>query len=100
MESKHKVYNLIILDESGSMESIRKTIINGFNEVVQTIKGIAIEFPEQEHYVTMITFNSLGIKTGRGGRAPHTSFCIPLCRVSQRVARIFPHLAALPHTPD
>lgn len=63
MESKHKVYNLIILDESGSMESIRKTIINGFNEVVQTIKGIAIEFPEQEHYVTMITFNSLGIKT-------------------------------------
>ena len=63
MENKHKVYNLIILDESGSMQSIKKTIINGFNEVLQTIKAVAIKFPEQEHYITMITFNSMGIKT-------------------------------------
>lgn len=63
MENKQKVYNLIILDESGSMQSIKKTIIDGFNEVVQTIKGVAIKFPEQEHSVTMITFNELDIKT-------------------------------------
>jgi nucleoside-triphosphatase THEP1 len=43
MEKKHKIYNLIILDESGSMESIKKTIINGFNEVVQTIKSVALQ---------------------------------------------------------
>ena len=40
MEKKHQVHNLIILDESGSMSSIKETIIRGFNELVQTIKGI------------------------------------------------------------
>lgn len=62
MENKHKVYNLIILDESGSMQSIKKTIINGFNEVVQTIKSVALQYPEQEHGVTFISFNTSGFK--------------------------------------
>lgn len=62
MENKHHIYNLIILDESGSMESIKKTIINGFNEVVQTIKSVALQYPEQEHTVTFVSFNSFGIK--------------------------------------
>lgn len=62
METKHKVYNLIILDESGSMQSIKKTIMNGFNKVVQTIKSVALEYPEQEHTVTFVSFNSSGIK--------------------------------------
>ncbi len=59
----HKVFNLIILDESGSMESIKKTIISGFNEVVQTVKGVAKEYPEQEHFITFVTFNSLKTNT-------------------------------------
>lgn len=63
METKHQVHNLIILDESGSMESIKTTIINGFNEIVQTIKGIEKEFPEQEHFISLISFNGLGQKT-------------------------------------
>jgi hypothetical protein len=62
METKHKIYNLIILDESGSMESIKKTIINGFNEVVQTIKSVALQYPEQEHTITFVSFNSSEIK--------------------------------------
>lgn len=62
MENKHKVYNLIILDESGSMQSIKKTIINGFNEVVQTIKSVALQYPEQEHNVTFMSFNTSGFK--------------------------------------
>jgi hypothetical protein len=60
---KHKVYNLIILDESGSMQSIKNYIIQGFNELVQTIKGIETQFPEQEHYVSFVSFNGLGRKT-------------------------------------
>lgn len=63
METKHKVFNLIILDESGSMEPIQDTIISGFNEVVQTVKGVAEKFPDQEHFISLITFNGLGIKT-------------------------------------
>ena len=62
-QSAHKVFNLIILDESGSMESIKNTIISGFNEVVQTVKGVAKEYPEQAHFITFVTFNSLQIKT-------------------------------------
>ena len=62
MEAKHQVHNLIILDESGSMGSIKDFIIQGFNEVVQTVKGIGNQFPEQEHLITLITFNGLGQK--------------------------------------
>jgi Mg-chelatase subunit ChlD len=63
MENKHQVHNLIILDESGSMESIKKNIIRGFNEIVQTVKGIEKEYTEQEHFISLITFNGLGQKT-------------------------------------
>lgn len=62
MEKKHQVHNLIILDESGSMESIKSTIISGFNELVQTIKGAEKQFPEQEHFISFVSFNSLGTK--------------------------------------
>ncbi len=62
MNTKHQVHNLIILDESGSMESIKENIIQGFNEIVQTHKGIAKEYPEQEHFISLISFNGLGQK--------------------------------------
>jgi hypothetical protein len=61
--TKHKIYNLIILDESGSMESIKSLTINGFNEVAQTVKGVEKQFPEQEHFISLVSFNGLGIKT-------------------------------------
>jgi Mg-chelatase subunit ChlD len=63
MITKHQVHNLIILDESGSMQSIKSTIISGFNELVQTVKGVESEFPEQAHFITLVTFNGLGRKT-------------------------------------
>ena len=59
MELKEKIHNLIILDESGSMHSIKDQIIGGFNEIVQTIKGVAKEYPEQEHFITFLSFNRL-----------------------------------------
>jgi len=62
MEQKQKVHNLIILDESGSMQSIKPSIINGFNELVQSIKEIQKQFPEQEHYISIISFNGFGNK--------------------------------------
>jgi Mg-chelatase subunit ChlD len=60
---QHRVYNLIILDESGSMESIKTPTIQGFNEVAQTIRGVQRQFPEQQHFVSLVTFNGLGVKT-------------------------------------
>lgn len=62
MTTKHQVHNLIILDESGSMDSIKSSIIQGFNEIVQTVKGIGRQYPEQEHLITLVTFNGLGQK--------------------------------------
>lgn len=61
MKTRHQVYNLIILDESGSMYNIKKQIINGFNEIVQTVKGVEKQYPEQEHFISLISFNGLGI---------------------------------------
>jgi len=61
--NKKSIYNLIILDESGSMEIIKPYIIKGFNEVVQNIKIAEKKFPEQEHYISFVTFNGWGIKT-------------------------------------
>ncbi len=55
---KHQVHNLIILDESGSMNSIKKTIINGFNDLINSLKSIEKEFIEQEHFISLISFNN------------------------------------------
>ncbi len=63
MQENLTVFNLIILDESGSMNSVKSETIDGFNEVVQTIKGVQEQFPEQQHNITFVTFNGLGIKT-------------------------------------
>lgn len=60
---KHQVHNLIILDESGSMNSIKTNILQGFNEIVQTVKGVQDQFLEQSHFISMVSFNGLGIKT-------------------------------------
>lgn len=57
------VYNLIILDESGSMAPIRNITLMGFNEIVQTIQATQREFPAQPQYVSFVTFNGMGIKT-------------------------------------
>jgi hypothetical protein len=59
MRKKHQVHNLIILDESGSMSDIKSTIISGFNELVQSVKGIEKQFPNQEHLITLVSFNNL-----------------------------------------
>ncbi len=58
-----KIYNLIVLDESGSMGCIKQQTINGFNETIQTIASAQKKFPEQIHLVTLVSFNSSEIKT-------------------------------------
>ena len=42
-QTKTQVFNVVILDKSGSMESIRKAAISGFNE---TLAGIKIDAKE------------------------------------------------------
>ena len=52
-----KVFNLIILDKSGSMSSIAKAAIAGFNETVGGIRSAQKQFADtQEHYVSLLPF--------------------------------------------
>ncbi|MBO4659118.1 MAG: VWA domain-containing protein [Prevotella sp.] len=55
---KKRVFNLIIVDESGSMCSIQKQAFSGMNETLQTIKIVAGQKPDIEQHVTLITFDS------------------------------------------
>lgn len=60
---KQRVFNLIILDESGSMSSIERQAITGVNETVQTIRKAQKKHEDQEHFLTLVSFNSAKIKT-------------------------------------
>lgn len=53
-----RVHNLIILDESGSMSSIYHPALTGVNETLQTIREACKEHPGQEHFVTLVTFDT------------------------------------------
>lgn len=56
--SKKRVHNLIILDESGSMGAIYQPALSGVNETLQTIREGQKEHQTQEHYVSLITFDT------------------------------------------
>ena len=55
--AKTQVYNLIILDKSGSMSSIANAAIAGFNETVGGIRSAQERFKDtQEHFVSLMVF--------------------------------------------
>ena len=59
-----RVFNLIILDESGSMGSIQREAITGVNETIKTIKGAQDQCPEQEQLFSLVTFSDpMGVET-------------------------------------
>ena len=58
---KMSIYNLIIIDESGSMGHLTQSTISGVNEVLNTIRTAQKDFSEtQEHFITIVTFDSPG----------------------------------------
>lgn len=54
---KTRIFNLIIIDESGSMQSIKKAAIDSVNETIQTIRSAQKKHENQEHFVSLVTFN-------------------------------------------
>lgn len=54
---KTRIFNLVIIDESGSMHCIEKEAIDNVNETIQTIRKAQQMHPDQEHYVSVVTFN-------------------------------------------
>ncbi len=56
---KAHVYNLIIIDESGSMEPLKDITKSGVNETISSIRKIQEEFKDtQQHTLTLVTFDS------------------------------------------
>lgn len=53
-----RVFNLIVMDESGSMSIIERQALMGLNETLSTISKMRKLHPEMEQRVTLITFDS------------------------------------------
>ena len=53
-----KVFNLIIVDESGSMSVIRKQAFSGMNETLSTVRTMQEKYPDTEQHITLVTFDS------------------------------------------
>ncbi len=56
MKTPITVYNVIILDKSGSMSSIARQAIDGVNETIGSIKSAQRNNPDQKHLVTLVAF--------------------------------------------
>lgn len=62
-EERIIVHNLLILDESGSMESIYHPSLSGCNETIQSVRSAQRKYRNQDQRLSFVTFNSDGIKT-------------------------------------
>lgn len=77
---KTRIFNLIIIDESGSMQSIKKEAIDSVNETIQTIRSAQKKHEDQEHYVSLVTFND-DVKT--------IYECVPVNEVKELTAETY-----------
>lgn len=53
-----RVFNLLVVDESGSMSIIEKQALAGINETLETISKMQKHHKDMEQRVTLITFDS------------------------------------------
>ena len=77
-----RIYNLIILDESGSMSSIREQALSGANETLQTIRMAQQENPDDHQMISFVTFDT-------GARRPFVRALIE-CERIEAVSDISP----------
>lgn len=62
------VYNLLIIDESGSMYKIYEQALSGINETISSVRTAQKKYPDQHHYVSVVSFEGhgpQGVKTRR-----------------------------------
>ena len=60
---KTKIFNVMILDKSGSMNSIARQAVTGVNETLASIRSQQLKNPEQDNYVTLVAFCGCELKT-------------------------------------
>ena len=85
---KSKIYNLIIVDESGSMGHLRQATLSGINETTDSIRSAQQEFAEtQEHFLTLISFNA----TSDHPDVRTLIDCKPISEVGEEFSDYMPH---------
>lgn len=57
-DEKTTIHNLLILDESGSMQAIYNEALSGANETIQTVRAAQEAHPELDQRLTFVTFNT------------------------------------------
>ena len=60
--NRTKVFNVIILDKSGSMNSIAKQAVDGVNETIASIKREQELHPDQDNILTLVAFCGCELK--------------------------------------
>ena len=63
MKTPMTVYNVIILDKSGSMSSIARQAVDGVNETIGSIRSAQEKNPDQKHMVTLVAFCGCELKS-------------------------------------
>lgn len=59
LQNKTKVFDFVILDMSGSMDTIKQSVVDGFNMLVEGLRTANKRFSwTQEHYLTLFFFNT------------------------------------------
>lgn len=63
---KTRIFNLIVLDESGSMDCVKRQTIDGCNETINTIVLAQKQHADtQEHFVSIYAFQGNGSRPSR-----------------------------------
>ena len=58
VENKTQVYDLVVLDMSGSMSMIQPYVVVGFNDLIDGLRSVNQQFSgTQERYLTLYVFN-------------------------------------------
>ena len=57
-----QVFNLIILDASGSMLPLQQTVINTFNELIQSIQASEKQDPDMLQWINLVRFSGDNIQ--------------------------------------
>lgn len=61
---KFNIYNVIIMDRSGSMSSIASSAISGFNELLESVKKTQAESSDtQNNLMSLVLFDSTSVDT-------------------------------------
>lgn len=90
MENQSSFYHLIIMDASGSMDCIRRSAVSGCNETIQNIRSLQSQFPGQQHFLSLVVFNSIY-------NPIHTIYdCMPINDVAEMKEKDFEPNACTP----